>query len=141
MHGKEEEKEDGPEVRNSLVSPDVYSVPDQECESQILEDEIDKVLHALRKSQASEYKIAEERLYAQKSRLLNLYEQLEESRSQLSRGISSASSDALLDVVVNTSGRIRHEVNKLKDMEKVAKGFGRTPKGILKEHFGLEIED
>ena len=132
----------GPEVRNSLVTLDVYSVPDQECESQILEDEIDKVVHALRKSEVSEYKIAEERLHAQKSRLLNLYEQLEESMSQLSRGISSASSDALLDVnIVNTSGRIRHEVNKLKDMEKVAKGFGRTPKGILKEHFGLEIED
>lgn len=132
---------DAPEVTNSLVSPDVYIVSNQGSESQILEDEIDKVLQALRKSQVSEYKIAEERLYAQKSCLLNLFEQLEESRSQITRGISSANSDALLDIVVNTSGRIKQEVKKLKDMEKVAQGFGKTPKGILKEHFTLEVED
>jgi hypothetical protein len=36
--------------------------------------------------------------------------------------------------------QIKREVTKLKDMEEVANGFGRTSKDILKEHFGLEVE-
>jgi hypothetical protein len=35
--------------------------------------------------------------------------------------------------------QIKREMTKLKDMEEVAKGFGRTFKDILKEHFGLEV--
>lgn len=136
FHGK-----DALEVTNPQTTLDVHIISNQGSESQRLDDEIDKVLQALRKSQVSEYKIAEERLYAQKSHLLTLYKQLEEGRSQLSRGLSSASTSALLDAIVNTSDRIRREVKKLRDMEKVAKGFGKTPKGILKEHFTLEVED
>lgn len=136
FHGK-----DALEVTNPQTTLDVHIISNQGSESQRLDDEIDKVLQALRKSQVSEYKIAEERLYAQKSHLLTLYKQLEEGRSQLSRGLSSASTSALLDAIVNTSDRIRQEVKKLRDMEKVAKGFGKTPKGILKEHFTLEVED
>lgn len=113
---------------------------DYRSESLRLEDEIDQVLLALRKSQESEYKMAEERLYAQKNFLLNLYQQLEKERSELARCASSADPNALLDAVLNRVDQIKRELKKLKDMERVANGFGKTAKGILKEHFGLDTE-
>ncbi|KAA8527617.1 hypothetical protein F0562_034988 [Nyssa sinensis] len=113
---------------------------DHRIESLKLEDEIDQVLQALRKAQESEYKIAEERLFAQKNYLLNLYQQLNKERSELSRYTSSSDPDALLDAVLNRVDQIKQEVVKLKDMEVVAKGFGKTSKDILREHFGLEME-
>lgn len=110
-------------------------------ESLKLEDEVDHVLLALRKSQESEYKIAEERLYAQKNYILNLYQQLHKERSELARRTSSADPDSFLDCVLNRIEQIKRELKKLSDMEKVATGFGKTSKGILKEHFGLETDD
>lgn len=131
---------DAPEISNSKAAPDAYMSSGQRSESQRLEDEVDEVLLALRESQLSEYKIAEEKLYAQKSCVLNLYRQLEEGRSQLLRGISSANTDASVDNVVTTADQITQEVKKLREMEKVAKGFGKTPKEILKDHFSIEVE-
>ncbi|XVE81635.1 hypothetical protein DITRI_Ditri15bG0080900 [Diplodiscus trichospermus] len=106
-----------------------------------LENEIDQVLQDLRKEQESEYKIAEERLYAQKNYLRNLYQQLDKERSELSHLASGTKADAMLNAILNRVDQIKQEVMKLKEMEEVANGFGRTPKGTLKKHFGLEIED
>ncbi|XP_038723428.1 protein OBERON 1-like isoform X3 [Tripterygium wilfordii] len=83
-------------------------------ESLKLENEIDEVLQALRKSQELEYKIAEDQLYAQKNYLRNLYQQLDRERLV----------------------QVNREIMKLREMEEVAKGFGKTPNRILKEHFG-----
>lgn len=125
-----------------IRSPHTVSLSlDYRAEVLKLEDEIDQALHELRKSQASEYKIAEERLYAQKGYLHNLYQQLERERSEWTHCKSITKKDVLLDAVLNRVDQIKQEVAKLKDMEQVAKGFGRTSKGILREHFGLEIEE
>ncbi|XP_041001229.1 uncharacterized protein LOC121246969 [Juglans microcarpa x Juglans regia] len=105
-----------------------------------LEDEIDHVLLALQKSQESEYKIAEETLHAQKNYLLSLYQQLESEKSDLSCRVSSVEPDSFMDCVMNRVEQIKRELNKFKDMGKVANGFGRTSKGFLREHFGLENE-
>lgn len=117
---------------------------DPRLESLKLENEVDHVLLALQKSQESEYKIAVETLYAQKNYLLNLYQQLEKERSELKSELahrtSSADSYTFLDAVLSRVNQIKQELMKLKDMEKVANGFGKTSKGILKEHFGLETE-
>lgn len=125
-----------------IRSPHTISLSlDYRAEVLKLEDEIDQALHELRKSQASEYKIAEDRLYAQKGYLHNLYQQLERERSEWTHCKSITKKDVLLDAVLNRVDQIKQEVAKLKDMEQVAKGFGRTSKGILREHFGLEIEE
>lgn len=125
-----------------IRSPHTVSLSlDYRAEVLKLEDEIDQALHELRKSQASEYKIAEDRLYAQKGYLHNLYQQLERERSEWTHCKSITKKDVLLDAVLNRVDQIKQEVAKLKDMEQVAKGFGRTSKGILREHFGLEIEE
>lgn len=117
---------------------------DPRLESLKLENEVDHVLLALQKSQESEYKIAAETLYAQKNYLLNLYQQLEKERSELKSELahrtSSADSYTFLDAVLSRVNQIKQELMKLKGMEKVANGFGKTSKGILKEHFGLETE-
>ncbi|GMJ08334.1 hypothetical protein like AT1G05410 [Hibiscus trionum] len=106
-----------------------------------LEYEIDQVLQALRKAQETEYNIAEERLYGQKNYLHHLYQQLEKERSELQDQPPGNEADASLNAVLNRVDQIKYEVMRLKEMEEVANGFGRTPKSILKEYFGLEIED
>ncbi|XP_057958151.1 uncharacterized protein LOC131151014 isoform X1 [Malania oleifera] len=121
-------------------SQQILSVPDHKNEGLKLEDEIDQVLQELKRSQESEYIIAEERLNAQKNYLLNLYEQLGKEKSELLR-CTSGKPDALLDAVLNRQDQIKQEVTNLRVMKEVAKGFGMTSKGILKRHFGLDIKD
>lgn len=106
-----------------------------------IECEIDQVLQSLRKAQESEYKIAEEQLCSQKVYLRHLYQQLEKERSELPDQSPGNEADASLNAVLNRVNQIKYEVMRLKEMEEVANGFGRTPKGVLKEYFGLEIED
>ncbi|CAI9776532.1 unnamed protein product [Fraxinus pennsylvanica] len=114
---------------------------DHRVESLKLEDEIDQILHALRTSQDFEYRLAEERLFAHKNYILNLYEQLDKERSDLSRHTSLKDPNTtVLDAVQSRIDQIKQEVSKLNDMEEAKKGFGRVSKYILKEHFGLEIE-
>ncbi|KAI3459397.1 hypothetical protein Pfo_016060 [Paulownia fortunei] len=120
--------------------PTLSSNFDHRVESLKLEDEIDHILDALRKSQEIEYRLAEERLSAQKNYILNLYQQLDKERSDLSRHTSSKDQDSLLDAVLSRVDQIKQEVSTLKDMEEVSKGFGRVPKHILKEQFGLDID-
>ncbi|KAK4434032.1 hypothetical protein Salat_0565900 [Sesamum alatum] len=113
---------------------------DHRVETLKLEDEVDQILDSLRKSQEIEYRLAEERLSAQKNYILNLYQQLDKERSDLSRHTSSEDQDSLLDAVLSRADQVKREVSRLKDMAEVAKGFGRVPKHILKEQFGLDIE-
>ncbi|GMI64524.1 hypothetical protein like AT1G05410 [Hibiscus trionum] len=106
-----------------------------------IEYEIDQVLQAIRKAQETEYKIAEERLYGQRNYLCHLYQQLEKERSELQDQPFGNEADASLDAVLNRVDQIKYEVMRLKEMEEVANGFGKTPKIILKEYFDLEFED
>lgn len=125
------------------IHTDMENVPTSfnwKTESLKLEEEIDQVLQALRKSQEIEYELAEERLHTQKNYLSILYQQLEIERSALTRHVSSADQDDSLSAVLNRVNQIKRELMKLKEMEKVASGFGKTARGILEEHFGLEIE-
>lgn len=109
--------------------------------SRKLGEEIDDVLQALKKSQETEYKLAEERLDSQKNYLCNLYQQLDKERSELAHRTSVADPDMLLKAVLDRKNQIKLQVRVLKDMEKVARGFGRTSKKILKDHYDLEIDD
>ncbi|CAH8308248.1 unnamed protein product [Eruca vesicaria subsp. sativa] len=112
-----------------------------EAEMHKLEEEIREVLKALREAQESEYQIAEVRLHAQKECLGDLYRQLEEEKSEMSRRVSGSDADSLMTNVLKRMDQIRKEVTKLKEMEEVAKGFGRTRRGILEEYFHLTIEE
>ncbi|XP_043708396.1 protein OBERON 2-like isoform X2 [Telopea speciosissima] len=129
-------------IQNNSQQP-LYITSDHRIATLKLEDEIDEVLQSLKKSQETEYRIAKERLYAKKSFLLSLYEQLDMERSELAKQSSTTegNSEALLANVLNRVKQINRESARLREMEEVAKGFGRVPKTILTEHFGLEIED
>ncbi|KAL3828782.1 hypothetical protein ACJIZ3_017584 [Penstemon smallii] len=116
-------------------SPALSSKFDLGVESLKLEDKIVQILHELRKSQEIEYRLAEETLSSQKNYMLDLYQKLDEEKSDLLRNASSKDHNSLLDVVAD---QIKQEVTRLKDMEEVSKGFGRVPKHILKEQFGIE---
>ncbi|KAK4357088.1 hypothetical protein RND71_022698 [Anisodus tanguticus] len=113
---------------------------DCRVESLKLEDEIDQVLQALRKSQEFEYRLAEERLFAQKNYIMNLFEQFDEERSDLSSHTSMVETETSLDVVLKRVDQIKREALKLKEMKQVQNGFGSTSKEILKDYFGLETE-
>ncbi|XP_010259066.1 PREDICTED: uncharacterized protein LOC104598606 isoform X3 [Nelumbo nucifera] len=124
--------------------PPMFITSDHRIASVKLQDKIDQVLQSLKRSQEFEYRIAEERLYAQKDFLLGLYQQLDTSRAHLAKCTGTATnsdSDALLGNVINRVGQIKLELEKLTTMKEVAKGFGRASKTILREHFGLDIQD
>ncbi|KAF1865784.1 hypothetical protein Lal_00021785 [Lupinus albus] len=99
-----------------------------------LEVEVDKVLEALRKSQQYEYNLAEERLIAHKNYLQNLYQQVEYEELEL------ASKKHSYAVISERRVQIKKEVMKFEDMKKIANGFGKTSKDILRDNFGLEID-
>ncbi|XVE65992.1 hypothetical protein DITRI_Ditri08aG0045500 [Diplodiscus trichospermus] len=125
------------------TGPHLGSCSDYRSEYLQLEYEIDHVLLTLRNAQESEYKIAQESFYAQKNHLRNLFQQLdkERSRSELSSRASGTEADVLLSAICNRVDQIKQEVMNLREMEQVANGFGRTPIGTLKKHFGLETKD
>lgn len=105
-----------------------------------LEDEIHQVLQGLQKSQALEYSMAEEILQGKKGYLRNLYQQLDREKSEWACQDLSHS-NVLLDAVNKRMEQIRQEIIKFEDMKKVAKGFGRTSKDVLKAHFGVETAE
>ncbi|KAK4355590.1 hypothetical protein RND71_024561 [Anisodus tanguticus] len=113
---------------------------DHRVESLKLEYEVDQILQGLRKSQEFEYRLAEEKLFVQKNYIMNLYEQLDEERSELTSHTSMVETNTLLDVVLNRVDQIKREVLKLKEMKQVQNGFGSTSKEILKDYFGLETK-
>ncbi|OWM74279.1 hypothetical protein CDL15_Pgr008593 [Punica granatum] len=108
---------------------------------QKLDSEITRVLQAMKQAQESEYKMAEERLHAQKNYLYNLYQQLDleyEISKLREQGLSSS---GLVNSVSKRKDQIKREYQKLLEMMEVAKGFGKTSKEILREHFGLGLEE
>lgn len=109
---------------------------DHWIESLKLEDEIDQVLHGLKRSQEFEYNLAEEKLLLHKNYLHNLFQQLEKEQTELRHQAPSTGQNA----VSNRVDQIKREVKRLKRMEKIADGFGMTPKDILKEDFHLDVE-
>ncbi|KAK6913946.1 Oberon, PHD finger domain [Dillenia turbinata] len=119
------------------MQEDLSTNVDHRSASQKLDEVIDRVLHRLRKSQETEYQIAEERLSAQRNYILNLYQQVEMERSELARNPS----DAMRNAVLNRVEQIKREAKKLKDMRIICRGFGRTPKTVLREHFCLDVQD
>lgn len=112
---------------------------DPRVESLKLEDEIDHVLNALRKSQELEYILAEERLSIQKDHIINLYQQLDKERLEFSLDTARKDQDTVLDAVLCRIKQIKRELFILKDVEEVSKGFGRVPKHILEEQFGIDV--
>lgn len=106
-----------------------------------LEIEVDRVLHALRKSQEFEYKLAEDRLHAQMNYVKNLYQQLSSEKSRPAAMRQGSSLGVSVDAVRKREEQLKREVMKLDEMKKVANGFGKTPKDILKEHFDFEFEE
>uniref|UniRef100_A0A1D1Z156 Protein OBERON 1 n=1 Tax=Anthurium amnicola TaxID=1678845 RepID=A0A1D1Z156_9ARAE len=112
--------------------------------SRSLHDEIDQVLKELKMSQETEYRIAEEKLYAQKDFLLSLYQQLDIERDEVVNPMPSCNGggvDLLMTDVSNTVDQIKVEESKLKRMMQISRGFGQTSKVILNDFFGLSLDD
>ncbi|XP_022956071.1 protein OBERON 4-like isoform X1 [Cucurbita moschata] len=127
---------------DSIISSE-WTMPtpfDHWIESLKLENEIDQVLQALKRSQEFEYNLAEEKLLSHKNYLHNLFQQLDKEQIELGHQSSSTGQNVFLDNVTNRVDQIKREVKRLKRMEKVADGFGMTPKDILKEDFDLDVE-
>ncbi|MCL7038425.1 hypothetical protein MKW94_001198 [Papaver nudicaule] len=130
-------------VHKSYQEP-LYITSDHQVESLKLEKEVEQVLQELKKSQQVEYETAKAKLYAKKQVILDLYQKLDAEKSKLdNRSLSNknADMDTLLSGILNRVNEIKRELISLKDMIQIAKGFGRTPTSILKEHFGLQIAD
>lgn len=122
----------------------VYITSAHQIESSKLNEEIEQVLGDLRRSQEFEYRMAEQRLNCQKHLLVTLYQQLDADRSKLAKRTASTREsdvDALLTNIFSRVNQIKQEVSRFKDMEELAKGFGRASSDILKEHFGFHIDD
>lgn len=130
-----------PSLEGRHTSADESIIFHHRTQSVRLDEEIDQVLQSLRKSQELEYRIAEEQLHSQKRYLHNLYQQLEQESSELACKEKSDDFDNLLKVVLNRNNQIKQEVHKLQVMKEVAKGFGKTSRSILREHFGLDGDD
>ncbi|XP_057816572.2 uncharacterized protein LOC131029913 isoform X1 [Cryptomeria japonica] len=108
------------------------------------ENRINQALHGLRRSQEAEYKLAQERLYAQKDFLLSLFKQLDMANSKFTNCSSSSSLenfDDLLDGVSDQVARLRKENAKFGQMLTITNGFGHTQKDILRDFFGVSLED
>ncbi|KAL5702269.1 hypothetical protein ACHQM5_027505 [Ranunculus cassubicifolius] len=116
------------------------STSNHRIEDSEFDEKIERALRQLRDSQNHEYTVAEEGLCAQKDYILGLYNQLEAERSELAKGTDCGYTDALRTNIKHKMNQIKQEVLKLKEMEEVAKGFGRVPKGVLQEHFNLQID-
>ncbi|KAK1287876.1 hypothetical protein QJS10_CPB19g01192 [Acorus calamus] len=122
----------------------IYITADHDSVSLKLEDEIDEALRALKESQELEYRTAEQKLYAHKDFLLSLYQILDRERAELARPTSAPSGDpdsVTLGNVLSTVNQIRHEEIKMRQMMQVSKGFGRTSRMCVKNHFGLQIDE
>ncbi|RCV40929.1 hypothetical protein SETIT_9G094500v2 [Setaria italica] len=121
----------------------VYNPGDPNTISAKFEDEIDLALQELKKSQEAEYRVAEQRLYSQKDRILSLYRQLEYERAQLSDPMPLSDTSQYGVLLANVLSRVHQskcEEEKFKCMLKVAGGFGKAPESVTKEFFGLPAD-
>ncbi|XP_076920518.1 uncharacterized protein LOC143581668 [Bidens hawaiensis] len=113
---------------------------DCQIESTVLEQRIEKTLASLKQSQAAEYKIAENVLTTQKNILLNLYQELKKEKSKLAN-CSPSGDPSLVHNVFKIMDQIKNEFRKITAMQSVGKGFGKTSKYVLKEHFGVQVNN
>ncbi|KAL6636907.1 hypothetical protein ACP70R_024479 [Stipagrostis hirtigluma subsp. patula] len=131
------------ELQRAVENCPVYIIGDHNVMSSKFEDEIDLALQELKKSQEAEYSLAEQKLYSQKDKILSLYRMLESERGELSDpGPLSTGSNysAILSNVLNRVDQVKREEEKFKAMLKVAGGFGKTPKSVTQELFGLSAD-
>lgn len=108
-------------------------------ESQELEKRINKTLASLKTSQGAEFKVAENALTAQKNNLLDLYKELEKEKGKLAN-CSPSADPTLVHAVFKKMEEIKREFDKISAMEVIGKGFGKTSKYVLKEHFGMHAD-
>ncbi|GJM96597.1 hypothetical protein PR202_ga13452 [Eleusine coracana subsp. coracana] len=131
-------------LETSAENLPMYITGDHNAMSAKLEDDIDLALQELKKSQEEEYRLAEQKLYSQKDYILSVYRQLESERAELANPspLSHTSNyGAILSNVLNRVDQVKREEEKLKTMLKVAGGFGKTPKSITQELFGLSASN
>lgn len=117
-----------------------FSNFDYRKESVQLEQRIEKTLASLKKSQQTEYRIAEDVLTTQKSYLLDLYEELDKEKGKLAK-CSPSADPSLVHTVFKRMDQIKTEFDKITTMQAVGKGFGKTSKYVLKEHFGVQAPE
>lgn len=113
---------------------------DYQIESIELEKKIIKTLASLKKSQETEFKIAENVLTAQKNHLLDLYKELEKEKGKLAK-CSPSADPTLVHGVFKKMEQIKTEFGKINAMQVIGKGFGKTSKYVLKEHFGVQVDN
>lgn len=136
--------------RRSRLLPDDTNGPSDLLNSPVhitalkFENKINQALHGLRKSQEAEYKLAQQKLYAQKDFLLSLFQELDIANNEFTNDSSSSSLDNFDDLLVGVSdrvGRLRKETAKFGQMLSITNGFGRTRKDILRDYFEVLMED
>lgn len=106
-----------------------------------LEEEVAQVLQQLKMSQEYEFSIAQGKLHAQKDHLFSIYQQVSKEKLELLRSSSSMDQDILLRSIAAGEEHIKRALRKLREMEKVANGFGKIPKELIREHFDLDPKD
>lgn len=102
----------------SEASTPMYIISDYYNASSKLKKNVDQVLEELKKSQESEFRLAEEKLQAQRSKLVKMYKNLDIGRSKLETSSMSdgVDSDFILSNVVHMVNDIKHEETKLNEM-------------------------
>jgi hypothetical protein len=131
------------DLRIAVENLPVYKPGDPNTMSAKFEDEIDLALQELKKSQEAEYRVAEQRLYSQKDRILSLYRQLEHERDKLADPMPLSDTSQYRVLLANVLGCVQQsklEEEKFKCMLKVAGGFGKAPESVTKEFFGLPAD-
>ncbi|XP_071729741.1 uncharacterized protein [Rutidosis leptorrhynchoides] len=127
--------------QHCTASPHIsFSNFDYRLESIKLIQRIDETLASLKRSQEIEYRIAEDVLTTQKTYLLDLYEELDKEKGKLAKCTPSAD-PSLVHTVFLRMEQIKTEFDKINAMQVVGKGFGKTSKNVLKEHFGMQVTD
>ncbi|KAK1418318.1 hypothetical protein QVD17_27461 [Tagetes erecta] len=112
---------------------------DYRIESAELEQRVEKTLASLKKAQETEYRIAEDVLTTKKKHLLELYQELKKEKRKLEK-CSPSADPSLVHTVFKIMDQIKNEFEKIATMQSVAKGFGKTSKYVLKEHFGVQAD-
>ncbi|XP_006651815.1 uncharacterized protein LOC102713345 [Oryza brachyantha] len=133
------------DLQRAVENLPAYITEDHTTMSVRFEDSIDHALKELKKSQEAEYRLAEQKLYSQKDYVLSLYRQLDSERSVLADPMPLTDDDSplystLISNVMKRVNQVKSEEDKLKVMLGIAGGFGKTPSGVVQEHFGLSAD-
>ncbi|XP_074342696.1 uncharacterized protein LOC141680341 [Apium graveolens] len=148
------EKQHGSRIKSGTALDDVWNVDkslagspknvyenfDHVEESLKMDHHISLTLQALKTSKEWEFNIAKERLHEQKSCIQNLYQQQDKEKTEVAPHILDvADPNDVLHFTGSRVNKINKELRKLENMKEVSKGFARTSKEVLKNHFGLEM--